>query len=185
MRTWAAAIGGLAVLVLAVIVLVACGVDRIDVGGTGGPARQAPARPITPASDRAAVTPDTAILATLARDDGLPVTGAVSLRDGTIFVEPSPSGLVPRIGVDVAHAAALAEPGASDPASLTCRAGILTDTDLTDAGGTLLYDQTPVWMCFWVNAIVGPSATPREHENILTFVDATTGDTLFTTADVL
>jgi len=178
--------GGIASLLATVAVLVACGVDRIDVvRDLGAPTHQSQSQPITPATERATVTPDTSLLAVLARDDGLPVTDGVRLRDGTIFLEPPTSRFAPRISVAMAHAAAMAEPGVSNPASLTCRSGILTDTELTDNDGTLLYDQQPVWMCFWVNAIVGPSATPRQHENILTFVDATTGDTLFTTADVL
>jgi len=34
-----------------------------------------------------------------------------------------------------------------------------------------------------VNAIVGPSATPRQHESIVAFVDATTGAAVLTIAD--
>jgi hypothetical protein len=164
--------------------LTACAADRIPHTDqhTDGRLERAP---ISPATERAAVTPDTATLAAQARDDGEPLTTYVRLREGTIFVEPPMRPLAVGIDVHAAHAAALAQPGATLPALLTCRVGVLTDTELTDTAGNLLYDQVLVWMCFWVNVIVGPSATPREHENIITFVDATTGQTLFTTGDAV
>ncbi|HEY7177258.1 MAG TPA: hypothetical protein VH442_20270 [Micromonosporaceae bacterium] len=162
--------------------MAACMADRIAIPDAAT-APTGNAQPVSPATERATITPDTATLTALARDDGQPLTTSVRLRDGTIFVEPPSRRDVPHVPVATAHAATLAEPGSTDPASLTCRIGILTDTEITDTAGNLIYDQVPVWMCFWVNAIVGPSATPREHENILTFVDAATGRTLFATAD--
>jgi hypothetical protein len=175
-------------LVGAAVVLVAllssCIADRIAIPDAATvPTRNA--QPVSPATERAAITPDTAALGALARDDGQPLTASVRLRDGTIFLEPPSRRDVPHVPVATAHAAALAEPGSTDPASLTCRTGILTDTEITDHAGNLIYDQVPVWMCFWVNAIVGPSEVPREHENIITFVDAATGRALFTTADAV
>jgi len=160
--------------------LVGCAAERVPHVG-----QQTDVAPISPATERAAVTPDTATLAAQARDDGKPLTTDVRLREGTIFVEPPSSSAVVGVDVDAAHAAALAQPGATLPALLTCRLGVLTDTELTDSAGNLLYDQVLAWMCFWVNVIVGPSATPRERENIITFVDATTGQTLFTTGDAV
>ena len=58
-----------------------------------------------------------------------------------------------------------------------------SDAGSTSSNSTLDRRGVEVWMCVWVNAIVGPSATPRQHENVLAFVDATTGDALLTIAD--
>ena len=169
---------------LVVVLLAGCGADRIDIPPRAVASARA-SQAMSPDSESPAVTPDTGMLAAIARDDGRPLSSPVLLRDGTILVEPLRAHPDIRVTGLRARATALAQPGASDPASLVCRSGLLTDTDLTDTGGNLLYDQVPAWMCFWVNAIVGPAETPRQHENLMTFIDATTGALLFTTGDAI
>jgi hypothetical protein len=101
---------------------------------------------------------------------------------------PGPPGDAALLRVTAAQArrTVLAEPGASDPSSPICRTGALTYLDnpssgSTSANSTLTRSGVAAWMCVWVNAIGGPSAT-REHENILAFIDATTGAVLLTIA---
>ena len=175
----AVAAGGLAVVLLA-----GCSADRIEIGPRPTATARAD-RPTSPESQTPVVAPDTARLAAIARDDGQPLMAAVLLREGTILMEPPPAKPHVNVTGASARAIALAQPGASDPASMVCRRGVLTDTELTDASGTLLYDLAPVWMCFWVNAIVGPNMTPRQHENLMTFIDANTGAFLFSTGDAI
>src|SRR5262249_19049912 len=74
-----------AAAVVLVALLSSCMADRIAIPDAAtAPTRNA--QPVSPATERAAITPDTATLAALARDDGQPLTRSVRLRDGTIFV---------------------------------------------------------------------------------------------------
>jgi hypothetical protein len=174
---------------LAIALLAGCGADRIEIADDSartygdGPAR-------TPATESVhALTPDTAALLAIAGDDGQPLTSTVRLRGGSIVIAPptDPAGI--RVTAAQARQTVLAEPGMSDPASLICRSGSLAalhdpgDTGGAGAHSTLIRRGVAVWMCVWVNAIVGPSATPRQHENIVAFVDATTGAAVLTIAD--
>lgn len=175
---------------LGIALLAGCGVDRIEI--TAGAARTSGHRPaLTPATESAhSLTPDTATLLALADDNGQPLTAEIRLRGGSIVIGPPADAALLRVTAAQARQTALAEPGTSDPASLICRSGSLTyfddgasDAGSTSANSTLTRSGIEVWMCVWVNAIVGPSATPRHHENILVFVDATTGDALLAVPD--
>jgi len=175
---------------LGIALLAGCSADRIEI--TDGPARTS-GHPtaLTPATESLhTLTPDTAALLAVAKDNGEPLTDEIRLRGGSIVIGPPTDPALLRVTAAEARQTVLAEPGASDPASLICRSGSLTylDTPGSDAGSasnnsTLDRRGVEVWMCVWVNAIVGPSETPREHENIVAFVDATTGDALLTVAD--
>ncbi len=180
---------------LGVALLAGCGADRIQITDGAartsghGPAGQGPA--LTPATESAhSLTPDTATLLAVADANGQPLTREIRLRGGSIVIGPPADAARIRVTAAQARQTVLAEPGASDPASLICRSGSLTffddgasDDGSTSANSTLDRSGAEVWMCVWVNAIVGPSDTPRQHENIIAFVDATTGDALLTIAD--
>jgi hypothetical protein len=175
---------------LGIALIAGCGADRIQI--VDGVARTS-GHPLalTPATESVqSLTPDTAALLALVGDDGQPLTSAVRLRAGSIFIEPLTDPARIRVTAAQARRTVLAEPGAFDPASLICRSGSLTyrddpgaNTDGTSAQSVLIRSGVAVWMCVWVNAIVGPSATPRQHENIVAFVDAATGAALLTVAD--
>jgi hypothetical protein len=173
---------------LGIALLAGCGADRIHIGD--GVARTSD-RPLalTPATESVpSITPDTAALLALARGDGQPLTSELRLRSGSIVIGPPANPNLLHVTAARARRTVLAEPGASDPASLICRSGSLTYLDNFDAGSTSFNSTldlrgVEVWMCVWVNAIVGPSATPRQHENILAFVDAATGAALLSVAD--
>jgi hypothetical protein len=175
---------------LGIAMLAGCGADRIAIND--GPARTSGHGPaLTPATESVhSLTPDTAALLAVADDNGQPLTSVVRLRDGSIVVGPPADAARLLVTAGQARQTVLASPGASDPASLICRSGSLTylddgaaDAGSTSANSTLDRSGAEVWMCVWVNAIVGPSATPRQHENIVAFVDATTADALLTIAD--
>lgn len=173
---------------LGIAVLAGCAADRIVI--TDGVARTSGHGPaLTPATESVqSLTPDTVALLALADDNGQPMTDEIRLRGGSIVIGPPGDAALIRVTAAQARQTVLAEPGASDPASLICRSGSLTylgdaSPGSTSANSTLTRSGVEVWMCVWVNAIVGPSATPRQHENIVAFVDATTGDALVTVAD--
>ena len=175
---------------LGVALLAGCSADRIEVGD--GAARTASDRQLpTPATESARTpTPDTAALLAIAQDDGQALTSTLRLRGGSIVIGPPADSALLRVTAAEARQTVLAEPGASNPASLICRSGSLTylDNSGSDAGSTSTNSTldrrgVEVWMCVWVNAIVGPSDTPRQHENIIAFVDASTGAALLTIAD--
>jgi hypothetical protein len=175
---------------LGVTLLAGCSADRIDIGD-GAPGSAGDRHIRTPATESARTpTPDTAALLAVARDDGQALTSTLRLRGGSIVIGPPTDAALLRVTAAQARQTVLAEPGASDPASLICRSGSLTylDNPSSDAGSTSnnsTLDRlgVEVWMCVWINAIVGPSSTPREHENIIAFVSATTGAALLTIAD--
>jgi hypothetical protein len=175
---------------LGVALLAGCGADRIEIAA--GAARTSDHGPaLTPATESVqTLTPDTAALLALADDNGQPLTAEIRLLGGSIIIGPPADMALLRVTAAQARQTVLAEPGASDPASLICRSGSLSYLDdpnssSTSANSTLARSGVEVWMCVWVNAIVGASAIPRQHENILAFVDATTGDTLLTVADTM
>ena len=175
---------------LGIALLAGCGVDRVVItAGAARPSGHGPA-PAPATESVRSLTPDTATLLALADDNGQPLAGEIRLRGGSIVIGPPADAARLRVTAAQARQTALAEPGASDPASLICRSGSLTyfadgasDAGSTSANSTLDRGGAEVWMCVWVNAIVGPSDTPRQHENIIAFVDATTGDALLTIAD--
>jgi hypothetical protein len=175
---------------LGVALLAGCAADRIEIAdGASRTSNHGPA--LTPATESVqSLTPDTAALLALADDNGQPLTDEVRLRGGSIVIGPPTDAVRLRVTAAQARRTVLAEPGATDPASLICRSGTLiyfdhgaADAGSTSANSTSDRSGVDVWMCVWVNAIVGPSATPRQHENIVAFVDATTGDALLTIAD--
>jgi hypothetical protein len=173
---------------LGIALLAGCAADRIEI--TDGAARTSGHDPaLTPATESVhSLTPDTGALLALADDNDQPLTDEIRLRGGSIVIGPPGDAALIRVTAAQARQTVLAEPGASDPASLICRSGSLTYLDdassgSTSANSTLTRSGVEVWMCVWVNAIVGPSETPRQHENIVAFVDATTGDALLTVAD--
>jgi hypothetical protein len=175
---------------LGVTLLAGCSADRINVGDDATRTSGHGPGP-TPATESVhSLTPDTAALLAVADDNGQPLTDEIRLRGGSIVIGPPTDATLLRVTAAQARHTVLAEPGASDPASLFCRSGSLTylDNSGSDAGSTstnstLDRSGVEVWMCVWVNAIVGPSSTPREHENIIAFVSATTGAVLLTIAD--
>jgi hypothetical protein len=173
---------------LGIALLAGCAADRIEIpDGAARTSGHGPA--LTSATESVhSLTPDTAALLALADDNGQPLTDEIRLRGGSIVIGPPADAARLRVTAAQARQTVLAEPGASDPASLICRSGSLTYLDeassgSTSANSTLDRSGAEVWMCVWVNAIVGPSDTPRQHENIIAFVDATTGDALVTVAD--
>lgn len=173
---------------LGIALLAGCAADRIEI--TDGAARTSGHGPALTAATESvqSLTPDTAALLALANDNGQPLTDEIRLRGGSIVIGPPGDAALIRVTAAQARQTVLAEPGASDPASLICRSGSLTYLDdasssSTSTNSTLARSGAEVWMCVWVNAIVGPSETPRQHENIVAFVDATTGDALVTVAD--
>jgi hypothetical protein len=175
---------------LGIALLAGCGVDRIEI--TDGATRTSGhGSALTPATESVhSLTPDTAALLALADDNGQQLTDEIQLRGGSILIGPPANPDLLHVTAAQARQTVLGEPGASDPASLICRSGSLTYLDnpssnagSTSSNSTLDRRGVEVWMCVWVNAIVGPSETPREHENILAFVDGTTGDVLLTVAD--
>ena len=175
---------------LGIALLAGCTADRIEI--TAGAARTSGhGSALTPATESVhSLTPDTAALLALADDDDQPLTAEMRLRGGSIVIGPPANLDLLHVTAAQARRTVLAEPGAFDPASLICRSGSLThlddpgsDAGSTSSNSTLDRRGVEVWMCVWVNAIVGPSATPRQHENVLAFVDATTGDALLTIAD--
>src|SRR5262249_61420979 len=104
----AVAAGGLAVVLLA-----GCSADRIEVGPRPTATPRA-ARPTSPEWQTPVVTPATARLAAIARDDGQPLTAVVLLREGTLLMEPPPAKPHVNVTGASARAIALAQPGASD-----------------------------------------------------------------------
>ena len=173
---------------LGIALLAGCGADRIQiVDGATRTSGHGPA--LTPATESVpSLTPDTEALLAVADDNDQPLTTEIRLRGGSIVIGPPADATLIRVTAAQARQTVLAEPGASDPASLICRSGSLNYLDdlssgSSSANSTLIRSGVEVWMCVWVNAIVGPSATPRQHENIIAFVDATTGEALLSIAD--
>ena len=161
----------------------ACSADRVPVGAD--PTAQRTITPYVgapvPVPSRT-VQPDTAALRAVDEADGTPLTSDVILQNNTIVVEPVASGALAGASVNLATARAVTRLDANTPRSapLTCRIGVLSET----IGGETRVDHLPVWMCFQVGVLTSTSFNgPAMPMNTVTFVDATTGDWLFTNED--
>jgi hypothetical protein len=173
----------LAAAAAVVITVGACSADRVRVPAdptarrTIGPYVRAP----VPDPSRT-VQPDTAALRAVDEADGTPLTSDVILQNNTIVVEPVASDAIADGTVNLATARAATRLDGNTPRSvpLTCRYGVLSET----VDGEIRIDHLPVWMCFQVGVLMSTSikgaATPM---NTVTFVDAATGEWLFTNED--
>jgi len=114
--------------------------------------------------------PDTERLADMvAEATAGPLVGSLFLQRGSLFVI---SDDTPRaVGVAQAFAAASRFAGAPQ----ACRAGLLTDPD--DG-----YENRPVWICVRVGVPATSPASPISV-NVITFVDAESGEVLFSLQD--
>lgn len=128
------------------------------------------------------VRPDTATLRAVDEADGTPLTSDIILQNDTIVVEPVAPAVRAHAIVNLATARATTRIDAKTPRSapLTCRVGVLSET----VDGQVRVDHLLVWMCFQVAVLTSTTfdgrATPM---NTVTFVDATTGEWLFTNED--
>jgi hypothetical protein len=165
---------------LTVVLLCGCGADHVVITSDQRTSSGV-AHPVTPTTEAApAITPDTAALAAIDRDDGTPLTTNVRLRAGSILLEPPARDSKQPVNLATARAATRIEADAPRSAPLTCRLGMLTENV---AGGDRLYDHQPAWMCIQMDVVSAPSNGPRTHANIVTFIDANTGHWLLTTED--
>ncbi len=173
----------LAVTAAVVTTVGACSADRVPVPAdrtaprTIGPYVRAP----VPDPSRT-VQPDTAALRAVDEADGTPLTSDVILQNNTIVVEPLASDAIADATVNLATARATTRLDANTPRSapLTCRFGVLSET----VDGEVRVDHLPVWMCFQVGVLMSTSINGRATPmNTVTFVDATTGEWLFTNED--
>lgn len=167
----------------AVVTTAACSADRVPVPTdptaqrTIAPYGRAP----VPSPARTA-HPDTAALRAVDQADGTPLTSDVLLENNTIVVEPVASGALAGATVNLATARATTRLDANTPRSapLTCRLGVLSET----IDGETRVDHLPVWMCFQIGVLMSTSFNgPAAPMNTVTFVDATTGEWLFTNED--
>lgn len=170
----------LAVTAAVITTVSACSADRVPI-----PADPITPRPIAPyvrapvPSPARTVHPDTAALRAVDEADGTPLTSDVVLENDTIVVEPVTSGAFAGATVNLATARATTRIDANTPRSapLTCRFGVLSET----VDGRIRVDHVPVWMCFQVGVLMSTSFNgPATPINTVTFVDATTGEWLFT-----
>jgi hypothetical protein len=175
---------GIALAVPAVAVLGACSADRVMVPADASGQRTNPILVGTgTGSDPAPATPtDTIALRAVDKDDGTPLTTNVILENNTIVVEPVAGGAEVDADVNLATARATTRIDANTPRSapLTCRFGVLTQT----VDDRVQVDHQPVWMCFQVGVPIATTFNgPEVPTNTVTFVDATTGEWLFTNED--
>jgi hypothetical protein len=173
----------LAVTAAVVTTVGGCSADRVAVSagptarGTNPPYVGA-AVPGTPGAVRA----DTPALRAVDNADGTPLTSDVILANDTIVVEPVARASLADATVNLATARATTRIDANTPRSapLTCRLGALTET----VDGEMRVDHLPVWMCFQVAVLMSTIFNgPTVPMNTVTFVDATTGEWLFTNED--
>lgn len=173
----------LAVTAAVVTTAGACSADRVPVptDPTGQRTTAPYVRAPVPDPSRT-VQPDTAALRAVAEADGTPLTGDVILENNTIVVEPVASDAIADATVNLATARATTRLDANTPRSapLTCRVGVLTET----VDGQIRVDHLAVWMCFQIGVPMSTSFNgPATPMNTVTFVDATTGEWLFTNED--
>jgi hypothetical protein len=171
----------LAVTAAVVTSIGACSADRVPVpAGQTAPRTTAPY--VRAPDPSRAVQPDTAALRAVDEADGTPLTSDVVLQNNTIVVEPVAPGALSGATVNLATARATTRLDANTPRSapLTCRFGVLSET----IDGEIRVDHLPVWMCFQVRVLMSASFDgPATPMNTVTFVDATTGEWLFTNED--
>ncbi len=173
----------LAVAVAVVATIGACSADHVSI--RAGTATQ---RTIVPyvgggvPSPAATVRSDTPALRAVDEADGTPLTSDVILENNTIVVEPVAPAARADATVNLATARATTRIDANTPRSapLTCRFGVLTET----VNGEVRVHHLPVWMCFQVGVLMSTTFNgPAMPMNTVTFVDATTGEWLFTNED--
>jgi hypothetical protein len=172
----------LAVAVAAVTMVGACSADRVPVPAERAPTATVPDRVGSPRNPAPTTGTDTAALRAVDRDDGSALTTDVVLENNTIVVEPVPAGAESAATVNLATARATTRIDANTPRSapLTCRYGVLSQI----VDGQLRVDHRPVWMCFQVGVPIATTLNgPPVLTNTITFVDAMTGEWLFTNED--
>ena len=172
----------LAVTVAVVTVVGACSADRVPVPAERAPTAAAPHRVGSPPIPVPPTGTDTAALRAVDRDDGSALTTDVVLENNTIVVEPVAAGADGAAAVNLATARATTRIDANTPRSapLTCRFGVMSQT----VDGHLRVDHRPVWMCFQVGVPIATTLNePPVPTNTITFVDAMTGEWLFTNED--
>lgn len=170
-------------VVVVVAMVGACSADHVLVRAdpTGQPTIAPYVRAPVPSPART-VHPDTAALRAVDEADGTPLTSDVILANNTIVVEPVAPGALAGATVNLATARATTRADADTPRSapLTCRFGVLSET----VGSEIRVKDLPVWMCFQVGVLLfTPTKGPATRMNTVTFVDATTGEWLFTKVD--
>jgi hypothetical protein len=173
----------LAAAALVVTTVGACSADHVTIRADAAAHRTvAPYLGTSVPSPTRTVRPDTAALRAVDEADGTPLTSDVTLQNDTIVVEPvAPAALADAI-VNLATARATTRIDAKTPRSapLTCRIGVLSET----VDGQVRVDHLPVWMCFQVAVLTSTTFDgPATPVNTVTFVDATTGEWLFTNED--
>lgn len=174
---------GTALAVAAVAVLGACSADRVMI--PAGASGQRTSRPIlvgTEPNPIPAIPTDTAALRAVDKDDGTPLTTDVILENNTIIVEPvaGAAGLDADVNLATARATTRIDANTPRSAPLTCRFGVLSQT----VDRQVRVDRRPVWMCFQVGVPIATTFNgPEVPTNTVTFVDATTGEWLFTNED--
>ena len=168
----------LAVTIAALTTVSACSADRVPVpAGPGVQSTIAPYVRAPAASSAPTVRLDTTALRAVDTNDGSPLTSDVILEDNTIVVEPVSAAADGRVNLATARAATRIDANTPRSAPLTCRSGALTQT----VGGVVRIDHRPVWMCFQVGVLVSTTFNgPERPMNTVTFVDAATGEWLFT-----
>ena len=175
--------GALALAVGAVTAIGACSADHVSIrAGTAAHRTAAPYVGGGTPSPAGAARSDTAALRAVDEADGTPLTSDVTLENNTIVVEPvAPGGLGDAmVNLEAARATTRIDANTPRSAPLTCRFGVLTET----IGGEVRVHHLPVWMCFQVGVLMSTTLNgPAMPMNTVTFVDATTGEWLFTNED--
>jgi hypothetical protein len=173
----------LAVAVAAVAAVSACSADQVSIPADATTHRTtAPYVGAGVPSPAGALRSDTPALRAIDEADGTPLTSDVLLENDTIVVEPVARTALTDATVNLATARATTRIDANTPRSapLTCRLGELTET----VDGEMRVDHLPVWMCFQVGVLMSTTFNgPTVPVNTVTFVDATTGEWLFTNED--
>ena len=175
-------VAALALAVATVAVLGACSADRVMVPTVASGERTDPVVVGTGSNLATASPTDTTALRAVDKDDGTPLTTDVILENNTITVEPVARGAELDADVNLATARATTRIDANTPRSapLTCRLGVLSQT----VDGHVRVDHRPVWMCFQVAVPIATTFNgPEVPTNTVTFVDAATGEWLFTNED--
>jgi hypothetical protein len=173
----------LAVTGAVVTAISACSADHVSIrAGTAAHRTTAPYVGGEAPSPPGTVRSDTPALRAVDEADGTPLTSDVILENNTIVVEPVEPAALADATVNLATARAATRIDANTPRSapLTCRVGVLTET----VDGEVRVHHLPVWMCFQVGVPMTTTLNgPVMPMNTVTFVDAATGEWLFTNED--
>ena len=129
--------------------------------------------------------PDTVVLRSMAAAPNTSVEDPVRLRGGTIVVEVAPVD-ASMVTASAAMTEARLQGYAPEGTSMTCRSGVLTDTDIFQPEGPtkkLLYDHVEVWMCITLDVPTAANSGAVQSSNVVTFIDARNGKEMFTIQD--